>query len=237
MLARFDPRLDEIDGHTFYVPPLAPGSIVLDLGAAGAGFSRRLAGQYSCRCFAAEPLPDAYRQIPQDSRLRAFPVAISGSNGPVRLLDRATHHGSASYYSYAGVPEKGTLAVDSVTIEGFLALAGVERADLVKLDIEGAEFDALEATSDDTLRRIGQLTVEFHDFLDPGLSPRCATAIARLEALGFAAIRFSRRFHGDVLFLNRHVLDVSAAELAWFRHVARPVRGVGRMLTRRLTGS
>lgn len=234
-LAHFDSRLEEVQGHTFYVPALVLGATVFDLGAASAGFARRLAEAYGCRCYVAEPLPEAFNQIPDYPRLRAFPVAISGVNGQISLVDRATHHGSASFFSYAGVPEKGSLAVDSVTIERFREMAGVDRIDLLKLDIEGAEFDALAATSDDTLRRIGQITVEFHDFLDSRLTPACEAVIARLEALGFHTLRFSRRFHGDVLFLNRRLIDVSDAQLFWFSHVVRPLRGIGRIIARQLT--
>lgn len=234
-LAHFDPRLGEIHGHTFFIPALKPGSTVLDLGAAGGGFAFELAESYGCRCFVAEPLPEAFRQIPRHPRLRAFPVAITGVNGPFQLRDRATHHGSASYFSFDGIAEKGAMEVESVTIERFLEMAGLTQVDLLKLDIEGAEFDALRATSDDTLRAVAQMTVEFHDFLDTRLSAECEAVIARLDALGFDTIRFSRHHHGDVLFLNRRFIALSPAELFWLRQVVRPVRGLGRIVARRIT--
>lgn len=170
--------------------------------------------------------------IPQDRRVTAFQVAISGVDGRMALISRATHHASASFSRFEGLADKGNIEVDSVTLEGFLRLAGVPRADLVKLDIEGAEFAMFEAASDETLAAIGQLTVEFHDFLDPSLEPACRAIIARLERLGFTALRFTRQHHGDMLFLNRRRLHISDSQIAWYRHVVRPARGVGRILSR-----
>jgi hypothetical protein len=170
--------------------------------------------------------------IPRDSRVTAFQVAISGVDGRMTLVSRDTHHASASFSRFEGLADKGNIEVDSVTLEGFLKLAGVARVDLVKLDIEGAEFAMFEAARDETLSRIGQLTVEFHDFLDPSLEPACRAIIERLERLGFASLRFTRRYHGDMLFLNRRLLDISSGQMAWYRHVVRPARGVGRILSR-----
>lgn len=231
-LREFDPSLVEIQGHTFYAPPLGPNSIVFDLGAAGADFASTVARRYGCRSYAAEALPEVYRLIPQDGRVKAFQVAISGIDGRIALVSRDSHHASASFSSFAGLADKGGIEVDSVTLEGFVKLAGVDRVDLVKLDVEGAEFAMFDAARDETLSQIGQLSVEFHDFLDPSLEPACRAVIERLERLGFAALRFTRQYHGDMLFLNCRRLGISGRQIAWYRHVVRPARGVGRILNR-----
>jgi hypothetical protein len=83
--------------------------------------------------------------------------------------------------------------------------------DLLKLDIEGAEFEVIESTPDSILRSIGQITVEFHDF-----QPRFAgrglfeRARRRLVNLGFACCLMSFRSNGDVLFLNSEQLRLRA---------------------------
>jgi FkbM family methyltransferase len=232
-LREFDAALGEVDGHTFYEPALGPDAVVADLGAAHAHFARALADRFGCRAYAAEALPSVHRQIPAHPRLTAFAVAISGVDGRLRLTDRATHHASASYGRFDALPDKGSVEVDSATLEGFMRRADITRLDLLKVDIEGAEFAMFDTARDETLAAIGQITVEFHDFLDPALEPACHAVIRRLEGLGFSAIRFSRRGHGDVLFLNRAKLGLSPGRIAWFRHVVRPLRGLGRMLGRR----
>lgn len=231
-LQSFDSRLAEIHSHTFYAPGLGPSSVVADLGASAATFSQTIATRFGARCFAAEPLPDNFRLIAHHPRVTAFPVALSGTDGRIALGVRGSAHTSASYQSFGGLPEHARVDVDSVTLEGFLRLAGVQRFDLVKLDIEGAEFGLFEAARDETLCAIGQITVEFHDFLDPALTPQVHAVIQRLEGLGFTTLRFTRHFHGDVLFVNRRHVDISDAQLLWFRHVVRGVRGMGRLLAR-----
>ncbi len=235
-LARYlrgiDGRLAEVQSHTFYAPALGPQSIVADLGASTAGFSHALAARYGCRCYAAEPLPENFRLIETTSRIAAFPVALSGTDGRIALGVRNTVHTSASFGRFDGLPEKDRIAVDSVTLDGFRRLAGVARFDLVKLDIEGAEFALFDAAGDEILRDIGQITVEFHDFLDPTLTPAVRAIVARLERLGFTAIRFTRHAHGDMLFVNRRFIDLSTIERLWFGHGVRTLRGLGRLLER-----
>lgn len=231
-LRGFDSRLVEIETHTFYAPALGPHSVVADLGASTTTFSQAIVSRFGSRCFAAEPLPGNFRLIAPHSRITALPVALSGVDGRISLGVRSSTHTSASFVPFDSLPEHDRIEVDSVTLEGFQRLAGGARFDLVKIDIEGAEFGLFDAARDETLQQIGQLTVEFHDFLDPGTTPAVESIIARLERLGFAALRFTRHYHGDMLFVNRQLVDVSDLDLLWFRHAVRGLRGVGRMIER-----
>ena len=232
-LRGFDSRLVEIETHTFYGPALGPDSVIADLGASTASFSQAIVSRFGSRCFAAEPLPDNLKLIQPRPRITVLPVALSGVDGRISLGVRGGGmHNSASFGRYDSLPEQDSIEVDSVTLEGFQRLAGVPRFDLVKVDIEGAEFGFFNAARDETLRQIGQLTVEFHDFLDPNLTPAVEPIIARLERLGFAALRFTRHYHGDMLFVNRRLVEVSDLDLLWFRHAVRGLRGAGRMIER-----
>jgi FkbM family methyltransferase len=224
--------LVEIQNHTFYGPALGSNSTVADLGASTTEFSQSIVARFGARCFAAEPLPDNFKRISAHPCITALPVALSGINGRITLGIRNTRHTSASFGHFDSLPEHDRMEVDSVTLAGFLHLTGVRRFDLVKLDIEGAEFGVFDTASDDLLREIGQITVEFHDFLDPKLTPDVAAVVSRLESLGFAALRFTRYYHGDMLFLNRRIIDISDVELMWFRHAVRRIRGVGRLIER-----
>jgi FkbM family methyltransferase len=81
-----------------------------------------------------------------------------------------------------------TYDVETVTIEGLFELFGLARIDLLKLDVEGAEYALLDAVAPDTLTRLGQLIVEFHDHCVPRFTPRdTRRIIRRLEHAGFAA--------------------------------------------------
>jgi hypothetical protein len=128
-----------------------------------------------------------------------------------------------------------TLEVDAIRLEEILKLAELNRVDLIKFDIEGAEIEVLDACSDDFLTTIGQLTIEFHDFL--GLTPLATVerVVGRLESLGFYSIKMWSRAWGDTLFVNRRLPSANALKLAWSRHVTRNW-WVLRRLWRRATG-
>jgi hypothetical protein len=58
--------------------------------------------------------------------------------------------------------------------------------------VEGAELDIFESVLESDLRLIGQITIEFHDFIYPNLKPRVEAVKRRLCKLGFWMIDFSR---------------------------------------------
>jgi hypothetical protein len=98
-------------------------------------------------------------------------------------------------------PGSDTTIVRGVTLETFMSDHGLQRADLAKLDVKGADVDALESASDDVLLSLRQVTVEFHDFVDPGLRPRIAAIHRKVARLGFRRINFSVSDY-DVLYLH-----------------------------------
>jgi hypothetical protein len=124
-----------------------------------------------------------------------------------------------------------TVEVQATTIGELLARHGVHRAALVKLDIEGAELEILEAIDSATLARVDQLTVEFHDFIDPGQSAAVVDAIERMRRAGFLTVKFSRD-NSDVLFINRDRLRITAWQRLWIIGRYKYPRGIVRIATR-----
>lgn len=65
------------------------------------------------------------------------------------------------------LPESGhspSYDVDAISLENAINLTGEDRIDLVKIDIEGAEFDIIENLSQDVFDRIDSFLIEYHDF-------------------------------------------------------------------------
>jgi FkbM family methyltransferase len=60
-----------------------------------------------------------------------------------------------------------------------MELAGIDRADLVKIDIEGAEKDVFEAEDLSWLDVTSVLTLEFHDRFRPGCTAAAQAALSR----------------------------------------------------------
>jgi hypothetical protein len=124
--------------------------------------------------------------------------------------------------------------VPAVTLDDLLAEAG--EVALVKVDIEGAELDALLSVAADRLDRVDQLAVEFHDMADPQQAPRVEEVKRRLRGLGFLVLPFSRD-NADVLFVNRARMDVGPAQRTWIAARYKYPNGLARMARRRLGAS
>ena len=228
-----DGRWPQVLHHSFYAPPLDAESVVLDLGAATAGFSHALAGRFGCLCHAVEALPENFALIDEAERVRKHHYAVTGTDGPVTLYVRNEGFAYGTIEA-AGADAGNTVEVAGITLDTLSDRLGLDRIALVKLDIEGAELDALDAASDAFLGRCDQITCEFHDFVAPGAAPRIAAILRRMAGLGFRIIRFSRRYHGDVLFIHERA-GIGSAEYHFARTALRGARGLRRMAERAIS--
>lgn len=160
-----------------YMPQ--PGDTILDIGA-GIGeeaitFSRLVGPRGLVVSVEAEP--STYRRLAATIRLNkldnvmAVHAAITDETGSVRIDKAAvdTHVG-------ASLTRSGGFEVPAETLDGLTARLGLGDISLLKMNIEGAERQALLAASE-TLARADHLAISCHDFLVPhGAEPaRVAT--------------------------------------------------------------
>jgi len=214
------PHVDEAEGHSFLTLGASP--VVLDLGCSRGRFSSHVATTYGARVVALEPDPRVEPEIHGGVELRR--VAL-GDGKPQMLTGRP---GSDATLVFGG---EVIATVETVTLAALLEELG--NVDLVKIDVEGAEIDALLETKPADLRRAGQLAVEFHDFLDPASAPRVRAARAHVREAGFAELRFSGDA-SDVLFVNRERHQISRLQRAGLLLHRRYLPGAGRIVRRRL---
>lgn len=104
--------------------------------------------------------------------------------------------------------------VQTVSLKTLLEKNNWGKIDLLKLDIEGQEFDVIAKAPINILRKLGQITVEFHDFLpaykDGNLYP---SAVQRLRKAGFVCLPMSFRMHSDILFINTRFPGLQCAPI------------------------
>jgi len=211
--------LEAIARHTIETRFLGPDSRVVDLGANEGAFAWEVIERFGCECAAVEAAPEVCRAIPDRPGLKKYCLAITGSNGEVelQLSSRSTAN---SLFKRHGV-HTATVKTPSQTLHSFIQQLGWDTVDLLKMDIEGSEIEVLRTCDADVLRRIGQITVEFHDFM--GLTPRDEVEAVkqRLHSLGFHGIRMAGRGHEDTWFFNREMLELSPRELWRMEHLSR----------------
>lgn len=214
--------LQRIRGHHVWPAPLNSSSVVIDAGAHRGEFSTELQRTYGARCFLIEanPVLASELRLPGATVLAA---ALCAEDGPKCFETRENPEAGGLIPSStpSGANEKHA-HIDGFCLATLMHRWGLNKVDLLKLDIEGEEFPLIDTTPADVLQRVDQITVEFHDFL-PQFARRGLFEKARekLTSLGFHCCVMSFRTHGDVLFINRNTLKLTAVQSFYAAHVAK----------------
>lgn len=173
---------------------------VLDLGANGGGFPLLLCleGFSLVEVVCVEMNRSTYFRLVVNlatnlaGAATGINAAVCGVAGSEILLEPSRGSTSLSMTTNRAEASAPHVAVPTTTIstlsdEHF----GDQAIDICKMDIEGAEYDALDATPDSVLRRIRNLIIEFHD---PARTP---AQLSRLRQLGFEDVTRSDARTGD----------------------------------------
>jgi FkbM family methyltransferase len=198
----------EIQQHYVLASALSTGSVILDLGANVGGFAEDIISRFGCQVISVEPEQSNFEAIFDHPNLRKIRGAIGGKCGQFGL--RVSTDPTGHRIELQNDSEAAAVATEQViTVHDFTSLttlASVREIALMKIDVEGCEWDWLDTISDEQLSRIGQLTIEFHDFV-PELreSNRTWPAYERLMSLGFYCIEDPEGGSYNVLFANRRL--------------------------------
>ncbi|MBM4223504.1 MAG: FkbM family methyltransferase [Gammaproteobacteria bacterium] len=203
-------------GHTFSQGLLPEvGSVVVDCGSNRGEFALYCAKDLHAKVYSYEADPELAVALPCVPDVTFVTAAVAGSSG---ILELRRAKGICSSIRFHTDCAQSKSLVPAVTLDQVIAHHDLERIDLLKLDIEGAELDVLENTTDSTLCKCRQICCEFHDFLNPADRPRIRRLISRLSAR-FIIVCMSTFTYGDVLMINRSaVTDTSAVRLAMIGH-------------------
>lgn len=156
--------------HTVDVDRLTPGGWVLDAGCRNFGFARGLA-ERGCRVLAIDADPTVVAEdIPNVTFLHRAIAAEAGTRSLVMSSDP-----QARYLTPVGSTAVGGEKVEALTIEQLSSChpftpilpADGPPWDVVKLDVEGAEYDILQAWPGPISQ---QLSIEFHEHVCPRAS-------------------------------------------------------------------
>jgi tRNA A58 N-methylase Trm61 len=128
-----------------------PDPIVIDVGASIGDFSIYCASSFTGgKVLSYEPAEDAFEILKEniylngmERKIKLYPFAVSGHGGKIEI---------------------GENIYDAVTLEDILKDNAIERCELLKMDIEGFEYDVLFNTPDVILQRIDRITMECHVF-------------------------------------------------------------------------
>lgn len=154
----------------FYRP--VAGDVILDVGAHVGLFSCWVVRQQpALRVFAVEPFSENYRCLLDNltavgaHQVTARQWAI-GSGGGHGVVCAATRRSIDHRLVSATEGERDAVPVKSLS--DLVNLTGSDRVAFLKMDVEGAEYDAFAEADESTLARIDRIALEYHDNLRPG---------------------------------------------------------------------
>jgi FkbM family methyltransferase len=195
--------------HTVLKSAVAENGVVFDCGANRGEFGRRCRDALDARVYAFEADPSLAAALPNEKRFESFNYAITAIDGTLTLSRTTAGSTSTTGFLAHAFQTSDTFTVPSRSLDSLCRELGIDYIDVLKLDIEGAELEVLEQLPPERAARIGQITCEFHDFVDRNQLPRIRAVIARLRSLGFYVIPFSVWTYGDVLCVNTQLVSLS----------------------------
>lgn len=193
--------IDKICEHTFIRKLIKNNSIVLDLGANKGEFSKTISEKFGCKIYAVEPVPHLFKLIEETDFIKKILVAVAGKSGVMNIHlpdDRC----ATTYNKKMGINEK-SINVEALSLGDLMRKFGINKIDLIKMDVEGEEIPILESLEPEELRKINQWTIEFHDFLYPEMHKAVENIKRKIINSGFFCIPFSITNNGDILFIKK----------------------------------
>ena len=154
--------------------PLNADSIVFDVGGYRGDFAEEVHRRHGCTVYIFEPVAEFHRRCVErfvgNPKIICLNHGLSSDDG---FFDIGLAENASSYSSAHATGEIQRVELRSIV--NCIRELNVERIDLMKINIEGGEFDVLPAlvTSGD-IKKIRHLQVQFHNFIEKAASRRSA---------------------------------------------------------------
>ena len=187
------------DGGWWFTPKgLGPDSVVYSLGVGDdIEFDISLIDKYGVRVHAFDPTPSSIdmldgRDLPQ--QFEFHPWAVTATDGSLTFYPRLKKDGTKSDVMYTMIAEDETredaIEVPAYSLSTISEKLGHQQIDLMKMDIEGAEYEVLDGLLASPVKPT-QLLVEFHHRF-PGIGlEKTADVIERLRVDGYKVFAIS----------------------------------------------
>lgn len=143
--------------------PLGPASVVVDVGGYKGQWASDIFGRFDCSVHIFEPVAEFRRYLEwrfePNEKITVHPVGLArqDATGVFGLADDAT-----GVHKAASTTTEGKLAAAVPYLRGL----GIDSVDLMKINIEGGEYELLEHLVDSGyIASIREIQVQFHDFV------------------------------------------------------------------------
>ncbi|MBW7835265.1 MAG: FkbM family methyltransferase [Sphingomonadales bacterium] len=193
-----------------YIPRLTPDSVVIDAGCSyEADFSRMMIERYGVKAYAIDPTMKHRHALEKFEKENSnhfifLPFAISAEDGVLTFHESRTNESGSLMNDHKNVRDDEIISyeVRAMTLNSLLKHIGVANVDILKLDVEGAEYRLLDRVDRADLTPFKQIFIEFHHHAVPRYSEADTKRIVdRICSFGFN--KFSLDDHNYLLWQNK----------------------------------
>jgi len=145
-------------------------SVIVDVGCGfEADFSRSLIKRYNLKSFGIDPTrkhQTALREYEQQSHgsFKYFNFAVSSVEGKITFRESTENESGSILPDHINILKDNVseYIVQSITLKQIPLIVGVNNIDLLKLDIEGVEYELFNQIEKEDLAPYTQIFIEFH---------------------------------------------------------------------------
>ena len=176
---------------------LNSNSVVYSVGVgSNIDFDLALIEELKLAVYAFDPTPRSIEWIKKQSLSKSFkfiPVGLGSNDGEMEFFpprkESSTHFSPIDRYDNLGVE---TIKAPVKTLKSLAQEFGHQTIDLLKMDIEGAEYDVIDNLEEQGVE-INQILIEFHHMYKGISLDDTKNAIDKLRKLGFELFHISQR--------------------------------------------
>jgi len=182
----------------FVCPDLVPeNAIVYSIGTGmDISFDQVMLERHNCRVYAFDPTPKSIDWVSQQELPTSFtfiPLGIGDKNETaVFFLPENDDYVSGSTVGNAHVDQSKRIEVELRTLRTLADEQGHQHIDVLKMDIEGSEYQVIPDILDSGMP-IGQILVEFHHRMIDGGDAKTRAVVALLRKHGYVPFAYSDR--------------------------------------------
>ncbi|MGY0407080.1 MAG: FkbM family methyltransferase [Polaribacter sp.] len=142
---------------------LSESSVVLDLGGFKGSFAESIYDKYSCEVYIFEPVKSFYEIIVEkfknNEKVKPFHYGLSNEDKELSISNTGD---ASSVFIETEDSEK----IELKSIVNFIKENNITNVDLIKINIEGGEYEVLESLLETGLISVFKnLQIQFHDFI------------------------------------------------------------------------
>lgn len=186
------------------------GGWVVDLGANVGAFSLYAAAMNSeVRVLAVEPQPENAELLGKHvadaglgDRIVVSVCAVGATSGAEFIVGVEAQ----AFTAAEPIPDRPSVAIPRMSLPELLEAMAIERVRVLKLDIEGAEYDVLGACPKEVLERIDYIAMEFHGgaLTERGVTPGSLGALVERLSETHHVTTMGAASRGGMLWARRY---------------------------------